>query len=119
MEEILHTAAEKEGPQDFDKDELIAAGASGQNIPQAKIIATPVDVPVPMSAEALKKLKKDQLCHQLTICGVTFDKAKTKAELSKILVKSLHLPVDGVKVGTKKAIQLLGFPVSAYLRLAA
>ena len=30
-----------------------------------------------------------------------------------------HLPVDGVKAGTKKAIQLSGFPVSAYLRLAA
>ena len=44
---------------------------------------------------------------------------KTKAEMSKILGKSLYLPVDGVKVGTKKAIQLLGFPVSAYLRLAA
>ena len=97
---------------------MIAAGASGQNIPQAKIVAVSVDVPVPMSAAALKKLKKDQLCHQLTIRGVTFDKSKTKAELSKILGKSLHLPVDGVKVGTKKAIQISGVPVSAYLRLA-
>ena len=119
VEEILHAAAEKEGPQDFDEDEVITAGALGQNIPQAKIVAAPVDVPLPMSEEALKNLKKDQICHQLTICGVTFDKAKTKAELSKILGKSLHLPVDGVKVGTKKAIQISGFPVSAYLRLSA
>ena len=77
MEEILHTAAEKEGPQDFDEDEVIVAGEYGQNIPQAKIVAASVNVPVLMSAAAPKKLKKDQLCHQLTICSVTFDKAKT------------------------------------------
>ena len=46
MEEILHAAAEKEGPQDFDEDEVILAGESGQNIPQAKIVAASVDVPV-------------------------------------------------------------------------
>ena len=34
-----HAAAEKEGPQDFDEDEVIVAGESGQNIPQAKIVA--------------------------------------------------------------------------------
>ena len=119
VEEILHAAAEKEGPQDFDEDEVIVAGESGQHIPQAKIVTPSVDVPVLMSAAALNKLKKDQLCHQLTIRGVTFDKAKTNVKLSKIVGKSLHLPVDGVKAGTKKAIQLSGFPVSAYLRLDA
>ena len=30
-----------------------------------------------------------------------------------------HLPVDVVKVGTKKDIHISSFPVSAYLRLAA
>ena len=39
MEEILHAAAGKDGPQDFDEDEVIVAGESGQNIPQAKIVA--------------------------------------------------------------------------------
>ena len=77
MEEILHAAAEKEGPQDFDEDEVIVAGESGQNIPQAKIVAASVDVQVLMSAAALKKLKRDQLCHQLTIHSVTFDKTTT------------------------------------------
>ena len=43
---IIHAAAEKEGPQDFDEDELIVAGESGQNIPQAKLVAASVDVPV-------------------------------------------------------------------------
>ena len=57
VEEILHAAAEKEGPQDFDEDEVIAAGAPGQNIPQAKIVAASIDVPVLLSAAALKKLK--------------------------------------------------------------
>ena len=33
VEEILHAAAWKEGPHDFDEDEVIAAGAPGQNIP--------------------------------------------------------------------------------------
>ena len=33
LEEILHAASEKEGAQDFDEDEVIAAGAPGQNIP--------------------------------------------------------------------------------------
>ena len=117
VEEILHAAAEKEGPQDFDEDEVIAASASGQNIPQAQIVvAASVDVPVPMSAAALKNLKKEQLCHQLTICGVIFEKAKSKSELETMLGKSLHLPVDGVKSGRKKAIQLSVFPVSAFWR---
>ena len=87
VEEILHAAAKKERPQDFDEDEVIADCAPGQNIPQAQILVAAVNVPVPMSAAALKKLKNDQLCHQLTICGFTFDKAKTKAELSKCLGK--------------------------------
>ena len=73
-------------------------------------------MPVPMSAAALKKLKRDQLCHQLTICGVIFEKAKSNAELKIMLGKSLHLPVDRVKLGRKKAIQLSGFPVSAFWR---
>ena len=50
MEEILHAAGEKEGPQDFDEDEVIAAGAPGQNIPQDQILVAAVNVPVPMSA---------------------------------------------------------------------
>ena len=116
LEDILHAAAGKEGPQYFDKDEVIAAGAPGQNVPQAQVVAASVNVPVPISAAELKKLKNDQLFHQLTICGVTFEKAKTKAELSKMLGESLHLPVDGVKAGTKKSIQLSGFPVSVYWR---
>ena len=116
VEEILHAAAEKEGPQDFDEDEVIATGAPGQNIPQAQIVLPAVNVSVPMSAAALKKLKKDQLCHQLTNCGVIFETEKSKAELKTMIGKSLHLPVDGVKPGRKKAIQLSGFPVSAFWR---
>ena len=46
VEEMLHAAAEKEGPQDFDKDGVIVAGESGKNIPQAKTVAASVDVPV-------------------------------------------------------------------------
>ena len=72
----------KEGTQDFDEDEVIVAGAPGQNTPQAQIVVAAVNVPVPVSAAALKKLKKDQLYHQLTICGVIFEKAKSKSELS-------------------------------------
>ena len=86
MEEILHAAAEKEGPQDFDEDEVIAAGASGQNMPEAKIVASSVDAPVLMSAAELKNLKNDQLCHQITIPGVTFDKAKKNPSCQKFLV---------------------------------
>ena len=33
-----------------------------------------------------------------------------------MLGKALHLPVDGVKAGTTKFIELLGCPVSAYWR---
>ena len=91
---------------------MIAAGAPGQNIPQPQIVVAAVNVP----AAALKKLKKDQLCHQLTIRGVTFEKAKSKSELSTMLGKSLHLPVDGFKAGRKKYIQISVFPVSAYWR---
>ena len=69
-----------------------------------------------MSATALKNLKKDQLCHKLTIRGVIFEKAKSKSELKTMLGKSLHLPVDGVKLVRKKDIQLSGFPVSALWR---
>ena len=116
VEAILHAAAEKEGPQDFDEDEVIAAGAPGHNIPQAHILVVEVNVSVPMSAAALKKLKKDQLFHQLTIRGVIFEMAKSKAELNTMLGKSLHLPVDGVKLGRKKAIQLSGLTVSAFWR---
>ena len=72
--EILHASAGKEGPHDFDEDEVIAAGATWQNIPQAQIVVAAVNVPVPMSSAALKKLKKGQLCHQLIIRGVTFKK---------------------------------------------
>ena len=61
MEEILHVVAEKEGPQDLDEDEVIAAGAPGQNIPQAKIVAASVDVPVPMSAAAHTSLPRLRL----------------------------------------------------------
>ena len=115
-EEIIHAAVEKEGPQDFDEDEVIAASAPGQNIPQDQILVAAVNVPVPMSAAALKNLKKDQLCHQLTICGVIFEKAKSKFELKTMLGKSLHFPVDGVKSGGNKVIQLSGFPVSEFWR---
>ena len=114
VEEILHTAAEKEGPQDFDEDEVIAAGAPVQNIPQDQILVVAVNAPVPMSAEELKKLKKDQLCHEITIRGVIFEKEKPKSELKTMLGKSLQLPVDRVKSEIKKAIQLSGFPVSAF-----
>ena len=50
MEEILHASAGKEGPQDFDEYEVIADGAPGHNIPQAKVVAVSANVPVPMSA---------------------------------------------------------------------
>ena len=46
VEEIIHAAAEKEGPQDFDEYEVIAAGAPRQNIPQDQILAAAVNVPV-------------------------------------------------------------------------
>ena len=87
VEEILHTAAGKEGPQDFDEDKAIADGAPVQNIPQAQVVAASVNVPVQISAAALKNQKKDQNFHQLTICGLTFEKAKSKANLSTMLVK--------------------------------
>ena len=116
VEEILHEAAGKEGPHDFDEDEVIAAGVPGQNIPQDQILVAAVNVPVPVSAAALKNLKKDQLFHQLTICGVIFEKAKSKFELKTMLGKSLHLPVDGVKLEINKSIQLSGLPVSAFWR---
>ena len=94
MEEILHAAAEREGPQNFDEDEVMVAGDSGQNIPQAKIVAASVDVPVMMSAAALKKLKKDQLCHQITIRSVTFNKSKTgtSTEAATILACGMFCP---------------------------
>ena len=83
LEEILHAEAGKEGPQYFDEDEVLAAGAPVQNIPKAQVVSASVNVPVPMSAAALKKLKKYQLCHQLTIRGVTFEKAKKKSRSVK------------------------------------
>ena len=61
-----------------------------------------------MSAAALKKLKKDQLCHQLTIPSATFDKAKTSTSTEAASILACGMFCQDSPATITSSLKLIG-----------